>query len=279
LCITPDGVTCGFTDYAVHFSYPYRPHAWPAAYQFEIQSKVVAIKPVGAGVVVLTVDQPEVIQGATPAAMQRLRIPVPQGCVSKRGVVVFGDGVVYPTPDTIGMINGATFTDIGASFFSRESWQKLQPETIRAAAVHDNQLMLYSAAGSLLSDLSDGVLVSDAHTSPTAFFHDADNDRLYFAEGGAIRQWRGGDDSITASWQSKVFVFERPVAPFKVQVDAMGWPVMVRFYADGELVRSITLLQASQRKLPVMRRARKWSFAVESDQPVTGLTIFTGSGQ
>lgn len=279
LCMTPDGVACGFTDYAVHFSEPYRPHAWPAAYQFEIQSKVVAVKPVGAGVVVLTTDQPEVIQGATPSAMQRLRIPVPQGCVSKRGAVVFGDGVVYPTPDTIGMINGATFQDIGAAFFSRESWQELSPETIQAAAVHDNQLLLYSEAGSLLADLADGVLVSDAQTEPTAFFHDAENDRLYFAEGGKIRQWRGGDDAVTASWQSKTFVFERPVAPFRVQVDAAGWPVTVRFYADGVLTLSVMLLQASQRKLPVLRRARTWSFAIESSGEVSGLTVSIGGGE
>jgi hypothetical protein len=276
LCVNANGVGAGFTDDTLYLSEPYRLHAWPAKYEFQIKSKVVSVKPSGTSFVVLTTDEPEIISGDTPDSMRRTRIAVKQGCASKRSAVVFQGGVVYCTPDGVGMISTG-YIDLSSDFYTRNKWQELKPETA-LAAVHDNMLLIYCDNGSLIASLDDQLLVSDSASAPDAFYQDADNDALYFCEGGSIWKWRGGEEPITARWRSRVYLSARPIAPIEVQVQAAGYPVELRFIADGEVVKKLTLTDSKVRKVPVMRRNEKWAYEVETLHRIDQLYIQTVGG-
>lgn len=276
LTVTAGGVCVGFTGRTIHFSEPYFPHAWPAKYEFESSSEVVAVKATESGVVVLTKDRPEVIQGDTPSTMQRLRMPVAQGCASKRSAVIYRGGVVYATPDGIGMISGLTHTMLSDPFFERDDWQELDPEEM-IGAVHNQELLLYSPTTSLISDLKDGLLVSDSSTKPTAFYSDPDTDTLYLVDGTAIKTWRTGKTG-TARWRTRTYSFPRPLAPFEIQVQATAYPVTVRFIAEGETVLEMNLTSEKVRKLPVMRRTERWAFETEATGNIHRLHIGIAGG-
>jgi len=278
LCVTSNGVLCGFTGRTGYFSEPYRPHAWPAKYQFEAQSAIVAVKPVETGIAVITVDNPELIQGDTPETMQRVRLPVQQGGASKQAAVIYRGGLVYVTPDGIGLISGLNHTMISDPYFERDDWQALDPATM-IGAVHNQELLLYSDGLSLISDLKNGQLTTDSGTRPVCFYQDADSDKLYFVQADQIKEWRGADTRVTATWRSRAYLFTRPAAPFSVQIQAAGYPVTVNFYADGVLVRSLKITASKLRKFPEMRRTECWAFEVESAYEVRKMVIGTAGGK
>lgn len=276
--VTSNGVGFGFSGRTVYFSKPYYLHAWPAKYQFEAKSEIVAMLALENGVAVVTKDQPEVIQGDTPESMQRITLPVRQGCVSKRSAVLYRGGMAYATPDGIGMISGLSHTMITDPYFERADWQALGPYTM-IGAEHNQELLMYSASASLIAGLKDGQIVSDEGTEPTAFFHDEDEDALYFVQGGRIKQWRGGAESVTATWRSRTFVFSRPSAPISMQVHAAEYPVTVNFYAEGEKVLTLNMLNNKLRKLPVLRRTERWAFETVSAHTIRRITIGTAGGK
>lgn len=280
LCVTSNGVCCGFSGRTVYFSEPYIPHAWPAKYEFQTQSDIVAVKPSEAGIVVLTVNEPELIQGDTPETMQRVRLPVQQGCASKRSAVIYRGGVVYATPDGIGLISGFNHTMISDAYFERDDWQKLNPATM-VASVHNQELLLYSATESLIADMKNGHLTVDSGTSPVCFFQDADSDRLYFVQNNRIKQWRGGAENMSASWWSRTYLFSRPSAPVSVQVQATGYPVTINFHTNDSIgpVLTMKITDSKLRKIPVVRRTERWSFEVESIFEVRKLVIGTAGGK
>lgn len=278
LGVTSNGVCFGFTGRSVHFSEPYYPHAWPAKYQFECQSEIVAVKASETGVVVLTKNEPEVIQGDSPATMQRLRLPVQQGCASKRSAVVYRGGVVYATPDGIGIISGMSHSMISDPYFERHNWQEFSPSEM-VAAVHNQELLLYSSGTGLIADLKNGILVTDSETKPDCFFQDADNDTLYFVEGETLYEWEGDPDPVSATWRSRMYVFSRPHAPFSIQIQASGYPVTMRFFADDELVLETPVPDARLRKIPVLRRTERWAFEVTSAAQIRRITIGTPGGK
>lgn len=278
LGVTSNGVCFGFTGRTVHFSEPYYPHAWPAKYQFECQSDIVSVKAGETGIVVLTKDQPEVIQGNTPDTMQRLRLPVQQGCASKRSATVYRGGVVYATPDGIALISGLNHTMISDAYFERDNWQGLDPYTM-VSAVHNQELIMVSASAGLVADLKNGILTTFSAVRPECFYQDADSDTLYFAAGGYIWRWQEGAQNMEAAWKSRTYVFTLPAAPFSIQLQASGYPVTVRFYADSVQVLSMTLSNSKLRKLPVLRRTERWAVEVLSQHEVRKMVIGTAGGK
>ncbi len=278
LCVNENGVGAGFTENKVHLSEPYRLHAYPAKFEFQVKSTVVSLKATASGFVVITTDEPEVIMGDTPSTMRRQRIPVKQGGAGKRGAVVFRGGVVYATPDGVGQIAGLGYSDLSGGYYDRANWQALNPAEM-LAAVHDNQLLFYSSTSGLIASLADKMLVSDSATAPDAFYQDADNDTLYFASAGKIWKWRGGAGSVEATWQSRTFVFTRPAAPVSAQIQAAGYPVTLNLVGAGAPVLSIQILDSKVRKLPVLRRTEKWAYEVVTNHEVSQVVLGTAGGK
>ncbi len=95
----PNGIMAGFEGRDVYFCEPYRPYAWPAAYQQTVDYPVVGLGRLDTSLVVLTKGAPYLISGSAPGYMTVVKADLEQACVSKRSIVSMGSAVFYASPD------------------------------------------------------------------------------------------------------------------------------------------------------------------------------------
>ncbi|WP_051261529.1 hypothetical protein [Desulfovibrio inopinatus] len=137
LIVTGMGSLAGFRDNEVCFSEPYYPHAWPEKYRYVFDAKVVGLGVYDTTVVVCTEEHPYLMSGSYPDELTPVKLPYPQGCVSKRGIISMGSGVLYPSPDGIIQVApDGSVQNITSGLLKRRDWQAMEPKTIRAT-FHD----------------------------------------------------------------------------------------------------------------------------------------------
>lgn len=128
LILLSNGVMAGFKNNEVYVSEPGLPYAFPSAYVNVTDFDVVGLGYFGTTIVVLTKGTPYLIDGFDPLAMVMRRIPKNQSCLSKRGIVSTENGVLYPSPDGLVLVQGGAEV-ITREFITKEQFAELSPET------------------------------------------------------------------------------------------------------------------------------------------------------
>jgi hypothetical protein len=186
----PNSTMAGFSGNQLCMSAPNRPHAWPVANRYTVDTNVVAIGNIDTTVVLGTEAFPYLAIGTDPAAYGMTKLEVPQACVAKRSLAYLtGFGVVFASPDGLIAIAGnGNVQNLTSGVFTRKQWQALVPESILGVA-HDDVYHFFYDTDPPAPPIETVVL---------ALFHML-NEEFLNSEGTFI-----GIDQTGASWTSPV---------------------------------------------------------------------------
>lgn len=236
--LTPlwNGMMAGITGKAVRYCEPYKPYAWPVAYETLCTDTPVALATFGKNLLILTTGAPRVVAGSAPEAMDDEPVPFIAACVSAPGVVSFKHGACWPTADGLAYAGLSTaprlLTD---GLMLREDWQAINPGTIVAGQYAGRYMGFYDSGAGLKGFMIDpldpeGIYFFDAGYS--AVYFDELQEALYVLDGLAIRKWDAGPTNMTTTFRSKVFRMPEPSNPAVAEVIADAYPVTFKLWAS-----------------------------------------------
>jgi hypothetical protein len=205
-----NGMLMGFFGTTVCFSEPGQPHSWPTKYYQEIGRTVVGLGTVGTTVVVLTDSNPWVIQGNTPAAMQKVKLDTNMPCVAKRSIVNMDDGLYFATRGGIAVFSYTTGSSLATKLvYDWDNFRtQVDPTTITATR-YNNKYFAGHSAGVFIFEKDDkvGGFLTETSQSFSAVYYNTNKATLYFAFGtpSTLYLW---DDPTQGyqnfEWKSKV---------------------------------------------------------------------------
>lgn len=241
----PNGVMAGFVGRDVYFCDPYRPYAWPSAYQQTLDYPVVGFGRMDTTLVALTTGSPYTIQGSSPDYAVVVKSDLEQACVSKRSIVSMGGAVYYASPDGLMALMSGGSKILTEGLFTREQWQALQPATIHAYGFENKYIAFHDAATvngetyyGFVFDMTTGQFTQHTLSGVTAGFNDLVSDTLYLVTGSSLVTW-GGGDYLTARWRSKKFSLPQITGFMCGQVEAENYTgLQCAVYRDGVKVPS-----------------------------------------
>jgi hypothetical protein len=134
LLVHPNGFLVGFVGRDIHFSEPYRPHAWPPEYFISTEFPIVGFGVYGTTVVVLTEGFPSRATGVSPASMALKDSPVAEPCLSRYGIQSMPEGVYFPGANGLMLINASGIVNASRGQLTKDEWQLLYfPKSIQSA--------------------------------------------------------------------------------------------------------------------------------------------------
>ena len=144
----PNGMIAGFVDNEVWFCEPFRPHAWPAGYVLTTDYPIVGLGVVGTTLVATTQATPNVFIGTAPSAMTQQRIPLPEPCTSRGGILSTENGVYYPSVNGLVKVAAAGFANnMTQSWITREKWDALVPQKFIRAVKNVSTYFAFGTTG------------------------------------------------------------------------------------------------------------------------------------
>ncbi len=246
----PNGIAAGFVDNYVAFCHPYHVYAWPVEYQITTEHPIVGLGVFGQTLFVGTMGNPYLISGADSASMAAVKLDADQACVSRRSIASIGTGVVYASPDGLCLASANGVQLITGTLFSREDWQRLEPEKI-IASTHEGVYYFNTPQGTYALDtLAEKLVTIDAKW--TAVHKDVITDHLFVTDGDRIVKLMA-DGRRIAKWRSmrNKVPAQTPMAWLQVDGDQSPVePVVVRWYGDGLLRYSTSFTDVDPQRLP-----------------------------
>lgn len=242
LVALPNGCLCGLTDNEVCFSDPYMPYSWPIGNRYSFVGRGVALCPVVNSVIVLTDGFPIMFTGSDPEAMSPITIETYAPCVSKRGSVNVGGGMLYPSHDGLWLATASGVIIKTRGLYRMDEWKELAPETFEAE-FHDGQYYaVHTPVGGKkqilvldIGELDSAVTVDD--TADTLYRNDYDG-KLYAAKGARVLKWDADEAKrYFSEWTSVEVQVDRPRNFSHAQVHA-DWKQVVPL--------DITILERNQ---------------------------------
>ena len=122
-CMGANGMLAGWRGNEVWFSEPYRPHAWPVIYVLTVEYPIVGIASIFQTFFIMTRGYPVTITGASPINLIPTRVTVFEPCTSRGGIVVFPEGVYYPSGNGLMLLQLGAAANITKGLITKERWQ------------------------------------------------------------------------------------------------------------------------------------------------------------
>jgi hypothetical protein len=212
-------------------------------------------------IIVLTEGAPQGIIGNDPTTLSQTPFPYPQPCVSKRGITMTENGVIYPCPDGFFMISQNGGSLITKPLYTKTQWVALGAENF--IGTYFDGKAFYSVDGSNTSafiDFQETLFIVDFdHTLPDTkenYTYDmvSDGDDLYYlfkketAATYEIYKYRGAATYKTFTWKSKKhqWPYATNFACGRVIADWATAPtVTVTLYVDGVLKQTIAVTDSN----------------------------------
>ena len=144
----PNGMMAGFKANEVWFSEPFRPHAWPAGYVMTTDYPIIGLGVTGTTLVAATQFNPQAFTGVNPSTMSQNRIPLPEPCMSRGGILSTENGVYYPSANgLVKVTGGGVAANITQSWISRDKWDKYTPQKFVRAAKNVSTYFAFGTTG------------------------------------------------------------------------------------------------------------------------------------
>lgn len=281
LNVTPKGVNYAFTGKIACFSEPYYPYAWPRDYELTLQYDIVAMGHYEDYILCATTGTPYLISGIDPANTSLNELPLNEACVSKRSLVSMAKCVCYASPNGIVMAYGSTAKLVSDSFFDKDTWAALKPESIHAVEHRGKYLFFYNNGvkkGAYLFDplqVDFGLVELDIWYKAASRHHQTEN--LYFlADDLTVYQF---DDTAAVkkpyTWRSKLFDVGNDgtrMLACKVIADEYS-NVTLNIYTDGELLYSKQVTDRRPFRLPNHSNRYDWQFEVIATSQVREIVL------
>jgi hypothetical protein len=211
----------------------------------------VAAAVTGNTLVVATTEYPQLVVGLSPEGMAFSKLSLPQAGTSKLGIIAWRDRVYYTSPDGLVEVAGGAATLITEAIISREYWQALTPATMRLYA-YDNVMLVACETKTLLFTYSpEGVTFTESALVIPAAYLRIDEDVLEVVLDGEtdLKDFDTGA-ARTMTWQSHDAYYPMPQKMGAYRVQADGYPLTMRVYADEALAVTVTVTQGKAALLP-----------------------------
>lgn len=243
----PNGVMMGWWDNNLAFSEPYRPWAWPIEYRHALDDKIVGAALSDMGVLVATEGKPYLLVGAGPDSMSETKLDATLAGASARSVVDMGAYVVYASLDGL-VANGEIIT---ARHMTAEQFAELNPASFHAYRWNDRYLAFYENgdAGAFTFHPEEGFLWFSDHGHYA--YQDPKTSQVFLKNNAStsVLIWNTGSP-LSYTWRSKVFQNPLLRVPNCARVDADEYPVPVSFFADSNLLKSVSVLNRRAFRIP-----------------------------
>jgi len=293
----PNGILASWKDNEVWFSEPYRPHAWPAAYQVSVDHPIVGLGVIGQTLVICTTGHPWTATGVRPDIMSLAKINAYEPCVSRRSIMSMPEGVYYASPNGLVAVVPGAVKNMTAELITPAQWNEYVDTSTIYAARFNTAYIAYECptvteAGGFLLDMTQPRIsynLLSAENGTVAFATDTWSSTPLLVRDGAIYYIANQDNEniLPYLWKSKtlqtakvdsfqamrVFFTVTPGAPtlnpvrytnpnMTLEPDMYG---IVRLYADGALVFARELRTSGELwKLPSGYKAELWQVEVEA---------------
>lgn len=272
-----NGMMVGFVGKSLRFSEPFRPFAWPLGYELIIDDDIIGLGRWRQQLVVLTVGQPYLVTGSNPGSMSVQLIEMQQACVAKRGIVEFGHGVAWPSPDGLAYMGDAGARLLTAGVALREDWQLLVPSTFIAGSSEGLYVGSYNPGSGRKSLVIDPLNPSVLNFCDTAFdgcYRDAIDDAFFtVTSAGAVQKWDAGS-ALTVSFESKTALSPKPTCFAFGQIIADSYPVTLDVWAQGvHVVSARSIADGKPFRMPSGFLADQWRIKVANDDAVQAVLL------
>lgn len=248
------GMMAGISGRGIRFCEPYKPYAWPVAYEL-IPPEVtpVALVTFSSTLLVLTNGQPRVITGAVPDAMNDDPTDFDASCVSETSAQSFGHGAVWASPDGLAYYGAKGAAILTKGLIAPEDWRALNPQTIVSGQFDGMYLGFYLKDGAWKGFAIDplnpaGIYFLDKGYQAAHF--DKLRNALFLLDGTNIVKWNASETLMTATFRSKVMVLPKARNIGVVRVIADTYPVTVKLYAEGALKTTVSVVSREPQRLP-----------------------------
>ncbi len=271
-----NGMLAGISGNSVRFCEAYVPYAWPLAYDaVPPDGKPVALGVFGQSLLVLTTGRPLLLSGTSPDSMDQQPLEIPQGCVAPRSVVSMGNGVAWSSNDGLCWYGAGGAKILTAGIMTREDWQALRPSSVVGCMYEGLYFGSYdngTGRKGFMIDPNNPQGIYFLSKGYEAMHFDELQDQLYVVDGSEVKRWDAGNP-MTAVFRSKVFKMPHPTNFGCCEVVADGLSVTVRVFADGALVHTHFMTDATPFRLPSGFRATDWQVEVEASNSVQGVVL------
>lgn len=279
LIMAANGVMVGFSGGDICPSEPFLPYAYPTDYRIPVGVDIVALGAAGESIIVLTKGQPHIVYGSSPDIYASRPLEgVNYPCVSGRGVVDFGQFILYPTTSGIAMVdgsgNGALITE---PLFTVDEWNALAPTSILGCRYDNRYIGFYDTGivqGSFVFDPKEPqAALTFTDIFATAAYTDPESGKLYLVVNGNVVEWDADVTFKTYKWKSKPVYIERPVNLSVGRVYASSYPLTMKVYADDLLIHTESVTGDKPFYLPTGFKAKKWEAEVSGTTNVKRIAL------
>jgi hypothetical protein len=289
LCTHPAGFLVGFSGREVCLSEQFLPHAWPVANKYPVDTEIIDVAVFGTSILVLTNRLPYILSGNDPAAMYLEKPESGWACTNKRGVVDFGDVIVYPSAEGLVAIGvGTPPTLITQDLLDEDDWVEYGPDTIEAYR-WDMRYFAVTFNGPeecFIFDLQSKDFGQVSTIYFDAGYYDETEGELYLAAPAGqtdVYKWDADpEEPKTFTWRSKEFVAPRPASFAAGQVFANDYDdITMKVYAYNDITDVWTLIHtqtvASEAifRLPSNTLSRRWQIQLEGSSVIDSAYIAT----
>lgn len=121
----PNGFLVGFNGRDIHFSEPYRPHAWPVDYVLSTTDPIKGLGVFMQSIAVCTSGFPYIASGTRPDGITFTKAQTPEPCLSdRRGIVSMPFGVYYPGDNGLMLVGPQGFVNATKPLMTKTEWQR-----------------------------------------------------------------------------------------------------------------------------------------------------------
>lgn len=261
-----NGVMAAHTEYDVYLSESFKPYSYPEKYRQAVNHPIVGLGAFGSSLAILTTGNPYVLTCTDPGSASLDPLAVPYSCVSKRSIVSALGGVIYASTDGLVQISGSAPVVLTDAVMTRREWKAYNPSSMLCAVWDDRIFMFYDngTKGCLILSGDQGITSSTVHA--TAAFVDTVTGALYLSVNDKIVKWDAGGNGAYR-WKSKRFTVPAPINFSFGQVMAESYPITMKVYADGVLVRTQSVTDDQAFRLP-SGMARYWEVELSGSHKI-----------
>jgi len=281
LNVTAKGVNYAFLNKIACFSEPYHPYAWPRDYELTMQYDIVAMGHYENYIICATTGTPYLISGIDPSSTTIDELPLNEPCIAKRSMVSMATCVCYASPNGIVMAYGSTAKLVSDSFFDKDTWTALKPESIHAVEHRGKYLFFYDNGvkqGAYLFDplqVDFGLIELDIWFKSATRHHQTE--QLFFLD-NASKVYQFDDTAAVKkpyTWKSKLFdVGGDGVRLLACNVIADSYAdLTLNIYSEGQLFYTRRITSRKPFRLPNHSNRYDWQFEIISTDQVRDISL------